>query len=123
MFEQEAICKKDKCCIQTSMKEEDKVGEEEADLAKADTTKSNPENTTSITDKMSRTREAEHPEGGGAIRPDPTDKTIPPNADIVVNSATLTQSVKRRRVSQPPQPENSENMPPMPTTTIVARCL
>ena len=123
MFEQEAMRKKDKCSIRTSMEEEDKVVEEEADLAKADTTKSNPENTTSITDKTSRTREVEHPEEGGAIKPDLVDKTISLSVDTVVNSATMRQSVGKRRVSRPPQADNSQTTPPTPTTTIMEECL
>ena len=65
MFEQEAIRKKENFSIRTLMEKDDNVVGKEADLAKVNTTKSNPENITSITDKMFRTREAECPEEGG----------------------------------------------------------
>ena len=123
MFEQEAMCKKDKCSIRTSMEEEDKVGEEEADLAKADITKNKPENTISTINKMCQTCDAERLEEGGAIMPAPADKTIPPHADTVANSASMRQSVTKRRVSRPPQVDNSPDTPQTPTTTIVAECL
>ena len=50
------------------MKEEDKAMEEGANQAKAGTTKGNPVNTTSTTDKTLQIREEErHEEGGAAI--------------------------------------------------------
>ena len=51
------------------VEEEDKVVEEEVDSVKADTTKSNPENTTTTTGKTFQTREAELLAKGGAIMP------------------------------------------------------
>ena len=46
-----AMYKKDSCSIRTRMEGGDTTVEEEADLAKADTTNNNPKNITSITDK------------------------------------------------------------------------
>ena len=55
---------------------------------KADTTKSNPENTTTTTGKALQTRKAEHLVEGEAIMPNQADKTILSSAGIVANSDT-----------------------------------
>ena len=96
--------------------------EEGANQTKAETTKGSPTNTTSSTDKMSQTHEEEHLEEGGAITLDQTDKTTPSSADTVANSATMRQSVKRRRVSWPPQADNPLTTPQTLTTMTVAEC-
>ena len=70
------------------VEEEDKVVEEEVDSVKADTTKSNPENTTTTTGKALQTRKAEHLVEGEAIMPNQADKTILSSAGIVANSDT-----------------------------------
>ena len=104
------------------MEEEDKVAEEEADSAKADTTKSKPENTTSITNKTRRTHEVECLEEGEAIMPDPIDKTIPFSADILENSTTSRKTSKRRSESQLQPIDNSLITFRNPTTVIVEKC-
>ena len=105
------------------MEEEDKVVAEETDLGKANTTtKGNIMSITSTIDKMSRTLEEEHRVEGGAITPDPTDRTSPFNANIVANSATIRQSVGKRKVRRHSQAENSQIMPQIPTTTIMTKC-
>ena len=56
--------RKDTCSIQNRMEKGDTVVEEEADSTKADITKKNPMNTTSITGKRSQTCEDERLEDG-----------------------------------------------------------
>ena len=67
MLRQEEMCNKDTCSIRILMEEEDKVVEEEAYSVKADTTKSNPENTTTTIGKTLQTRNMERLAKGGAI--------------------------------------------------------
>ena len=50
------------------------------------------------------------------------DRITPPSADIVASLATMRQCVAKRRVSRPPQVDNSPDTPQTPTTTIVAEC-
>ena len=84
--------------------------EEGANLAKAETTKDNPMSTTSTTGKTSQTHEECLAEGE-ATMPDQADKTTPPSADIVANSATMRQSVGRRKVSRLSQADNLPTTP------------
>ena len=60
---------------------------EGAKQARAGTIEGNPENKTSTTNKMPQTCEVEHQEEGGEAMPDRANKTTPPSADIVANSA------------------------------------
>ena len=118
------MCKRETWSIQTQMEEEDKVVAEETNLAKAKTTtKGNLMSITSTIDNMSRTLEEEHRVEGGAITPDPNDRTSPSNVNIVANSATRRQSIGKQKMRQHSQVDNSQIMPRIPTMTIVVECL
>ena len=92
------------------MKEGGKAMEVRANQDKSKTTKGNLVNITTTIGKMLQTREAEHPEEGGAAILDRAVKTTPPSADTLEN----------RRVSRNSQVDNSPTTPPTPSTTIVA---
>ena len=113
-----------KCSTQTRMKEDlDKAMEKGANQTKAVTTKGNPRNKTSTTNKTSQSGEAERQVEGGVVMLDRADKTTPPSVDIMASLANTRRSVARRRVSRPSQADNSQTTPPTPTTTIVVGCL
>ena len=113
----------DTCFIRIRMEEGDKGVEEEADSAEADTTKKNPDNTTSTTGKMLQMHEAERLVEGGAIMTDQADKTTLSSVDTMANLASTRQSVAKRRVSRSSQVDNSPTTPPTMLTMIVVECL
>ena len=80
--------------------------EEEADSAKANTTKSNPKKTTSTTNKTLQMLEAEHPEGGTMLL-DQAIVIVRSNVDFVENMITTKRSVKRRNETWPRPADNS----------------
>ena len=94
-----------------------------ANQAKAETTKSNPVNIISTTNKTLQTCEMKHQEEWGAIMEDCAVKTTPLSVDTVTNLATTMQSVAKRRGSRPSQVDNEPTTPPTPTTMIVTECL
>ena len=93
--------------------------EEEADLAKADTTKNNLVTKILTTGKTLQTHEVELLEEVGAIMLGQANKRTLSTIDIVENLATTRQSITKRRVSQPSQTDNLLTTPQIPATTIV----
>ena len=93
------------------MEEEDKVVAKEADSAKANTIKGSPTTTTFTISKKPQTREVEPRVEEGAIMTNLANITTMFSMDIVANSATMRQSVERRKVRQHSQVNSSLIMP------------